>query len=87
MGDVAGPDGKAGSGPKSLAERSRTHRDRKKGNDIQMAVGIAKLVMGQGPGEQRRVLMAFLEKAAAQDMPGEYSVLIERAVKSLSSVR
>lgn len=87
MDEVAEPRGEARSGPKSAAARVKSHRDRKKGNDVQLAVGIAKLVTGQGAGEQRRVLMAFLEKTAGQEMPGDYSVLIERAVKSLSSVR
>jgi hypothetical protein len=71
---------------KSGAERARTHRERKKGKDVQIAVGVAKLVLGQGPGEQKAAIAGLLERAAeSDDLPGNYASLISRALAALAS--
>ena len=73
---------------KSGAERARLHRERKRTREIQAAVGVAKLVLGQGVGEQKRVIMEMLERAAeAGDLPGDYANLLDRAIGSLASRR
>jgi hypothetical protein len=70
----------------SGATRAKLHRDRKKSREVQVAVGIAKLVLGHGAGEQRRAIIEVLEKAnSAEDIPGEYARTLDRAIDSLTS--
>lgn len=70
----------------SGAVRAKLHRERKKNREVQVAVGIAKLVLGQGAGEQRRAIIEVLEKAnAAEDLPGEYARTLDRAIDNLTS--
>lgn len=73
---------------KSGADRARLHRERKKVRETQVAVGVAKLVLGQGPGEQRNAIMELLERSCEiEDMPDEYRRSIERALERLSARR
>lgn len=70
----------------SGAVRAKRHRDRKKNREVQIAVGIAKLVLGQGAGEQRRAIIEVLEKATTADgIPGEYARTLDRAIDNLTS--
>jgi hypothetical protein len=70
----------------SGATRAKLHRERKRNREVQVAVGIAKLVLGQGAGEQRRAIIEVLEKANAADgIPGEYSRTLDRAIDNLTS--
>ncbi len=70
----------------SGAVRARLHRERKKNREIQIAVGIAKLVLGQGAGEQRRAIIEVLEKANGNGgLPGEYARTLDRAIDNLTS--
>ena len=49
--------------PKSGAERVRKHRKRRQQLDMQVAYGVAKLVTGQGAGDQAKAILVLLEKA------------------------
>jgi hypothetical protein len=70
----------------SGATRAKLHRERKRNREVQVAVGIAKLVLGQGAGEQRRAIIEVLEKANAADgIPGEYARTLDRAIDNLTS--
>jgi hypothetical protein len=74
--------------PKTGAERVRLHRERRRNRDLQLAVGVAKLVLGQGVGEQRKVLIDVLQKTAnSPDIADDYRRIIDRAVDSLTSSR
>lgn len=78
----------AGGGAKTVADRVRLHRERRKRKDMQVAVGIARLVLGQGPGEQRKALLEYLSKyAASEELPADYAKVLERAVESLTVSR
>lgn len=70
----------------SGALRAKLHRERKKSREVQVAVGIAKLVLGQSAGEQRRAIIEVLEKATENDdLPGDYISAIDRAIDNLTS--
>lgn len=59
---------------------------RRKAREVQLAVGIARLVLGQAAGEQRNVVAEALERAVASgELPDDYAVLIDRALDRLRS--
>jgi hypothetical protein len=72
--------------PKSGAERVRKHRKRKQQLELQIAFGIAKAVIGRGVGEQRKALLALLEKAARSgSVPDDVLSAIDEAIDKLKS--
>ena len=74
--------------PKSGADRVRKHRSRKKQLETQVVIGVAKLVLGQGAGEQKRAISTFMEKALSdENLDEEYARIIERALDSINSTR
>ena len=77
-----------GIGPKSGADRTRLHRIREKQKQVQIAVGVSKLVLGQGTGEQRRAIIELLEKVSSEkDLDERYAQILDRAIDSLNSQR
>jgi ribosome assembly protein YihI (activator of Der GTPase) len=74
--------------PDSIAERSKRHRARRKVVEEQMAVAIAKLVLGQHLGDHQLVLKDFLDKFTAADaMPDDLQTMIDRAIDRLGTAR
>ena len=70
----------------SGAVRAKLHRERKRNREVQVAVGIAKLVLGQSAGEQRRAIIEVLEKATERgELPGDYARTLDRAIDNLTS--
>jgi hypothetical protein len=70
----------------SGAVRAKLHRERKRNREVQVAVGLAKLVLGQSAGEQRKVIIELLEKANERgDLPGDYARTLDRAIDNLTS--
>ena len=53
---------------KSSAERVRKHRRRQRKLELQVAVGIAKIVTGKGAGDQRKALLAVLDVLDRQSL-------------------
>lgn len=79
---------KGESSPKSGADRVRKHRARKKQLETQVVIGVAKLVLGQGAGEQKRAIATFMEKALSdENLDEEYARIIARAMDSINSTR
>lgn len=73
---------------KSSAERVRKHRQRRQKLDVQIAVGIAKLVIGRGAGDQSKALLTVLEKAArSRDVPDDHLTSLYEAIDKLKSRR
>nr|WP_250808365.1 hypothetical protein [Neorhizobium tomejilense] len=69
----------------SGALRAKLHRERKRNREVQVAVGLAKLVLGQSAGEQRKVIIEVLEKANERgDLPGDYARTLDRAIDNLT---
>jgi len=76
------------NGSASGALRAKRHRDRKRARELQVAVGIARLVLGQSAGEQRRAILELLERAGADgDLPPDYARVLEKAIDSLIAQR
>lgn len=74
--------------PDSIAERSRRHRARRKVIESQMAVAIAKLVLGQHLGDHQLVLKEYLDKFTTPDaLPDDLQTMIDRAIDRLGSAR
>jgi hypothetical protein len=74
------------SSVKSGAVRAKLHRERRKDKEVQLAVGVAKIVLGQGAGEQRNAVRDFLLKVVdAGELPDDYMRALERAVERLKS--
>jgi hypothetical protein len=74
--------------PDSIAERSRRHRARRKIVESQMAVAIAKLVLGQQLGDHQMVLKEYLSKFTTPDsLPDDLQTMIDRAIDRLGSTR
>lgn len=74
--------------PDSIAERSRRHRARRKVIESQMAVAIAKLVLGQHLGDHQLVLKEYLAKFTTADaLPDDLQSVIDRAIDRLGSSR
>jgi hypothetical protein len=74
--------------PDSIAERSRRHRARRKTVESQMAIAIAKLVLGQHLGDHQLVLKEYLDKFTAPDaLPDDQQTMIDRAIDRLGSSR
>lgn len=62
----------------------RKHRHRKQQLDLQIAYGIAKLVNGRGAGDQKKALIALLEKVAADtSVPDDMLSAIDEAIDKL----
>lgn len=71
---------------KSSAERVRKHRKRQQKLDLQVAVGIAKIVTGKGAGDQRKALLSVIEKAArGSDLPDDVVSMFDEAIDKLKS--
>jgi len=71
---------------KSSAERVRKHRRRQRKLELQVAVGIAKIVTGKGAGDQRKALLAVLEKAAKDsDLPNDQLSVLDEAIDKLKA--
>jgi hypothetical protein len=72
--------------PKSGAERVRKHRKRRQQLDMQVAYGIAKLVTGQGAGDQAKAILLLLEKAASgRTVPDDMRSVLDEAIDKLKS--
>lgn len=72
--------------PDSNAERSKRHRLRRKSQQGQMAIAIAKLVTGQNLGDHRLFLKDYLTKFAEPDvLPDDQMVMIDNALDKLGS--
>ncbi len=71
---------------KTGAERVRKHRMRRQQLDLQVAYGVAKLVTGQGAGDQARAILMLLEKAAGgRTVPDDMRSVIDEAIDKLKS--
>lgn len=72
--------------PKSGAERVRKHRKRRQQLDMQVAYGVAKLVTGQGAGDQAKAILVLLEKAAGgRSVPDDVRSVLDEAIDKLKS--
>lgn len=72
--------------PTTGAERVAKHRRRKQQMDLQVAFGIAKLVNGKGVGDQKRALVALLEKVATDtDVPDDILSTLDEAIDKLKT--
>lgn len=72
--------------PKSGAERIAKHRRRKQQLDLQIAYGVAKLVNGRGVGDQKKALIALLEKVAADtSVPDDILSTLDEAIDKLNA--
>lgn len=70
--------------PKSVAERVRKHRLRKQRQELQIALGIAKLATGNSAGDQSKTLASLLEKAAkTPDLQDDQLSLLDNAIDRL----
>lgn len=68
----------------STKDRVRKHRALQKERDLQIAVGAARLVQGQDPGDARKALAAFLQKVASSEgIPEDYEELLESSADKL----
>lgn len=71
---------------KTSAERVRKHRKRRQQLDLQVAYGIAKLVTGQGAGDQANAILMLLEKAAGgRSVPDDVRSVLDEAIDKLKS--
>lgn len=72
--------------PKSGAERVRKHRKRRRQLEMQVAYGVAKLVTGQGAGDQAKAILVLLEKAAGgRSVPDDVRCVLDDAIDKLKS--
>ncbi len=71
---------------KTGAERVRKYRKRRQQLDLQVAYGIAKLVTGQGAGDQANAILMLLEKAAGgRKVPEDMRSVMDEAIDKLKS--
>lgn len=74
--------------PDSLAVRSQRHRQRKKNMEVQLAVGIAKLVSGRDLGDHRLVLKEYLSRFSSTDeLPDDQLRIVDQALDRLNQSR
>jgi hypothetical protein len=71
---------------KSGAERVAKHRRRKRQAEVQVVLGLAKLVLGRDLGDQRMALLSMLEKAAEDTrLPPDVTETLDLAVDKLKA--
>lgn len=74
--------------PLTGRERAAKHRARQAERDLQVAVGVSRLLTGSSPGEQGKALLELLRRTAARPgLPGDYRSLLEEAIDALSARR